>query len=64
MKKLSNIHLTAQNVLNLSDMKKVVGGKAASWCSVKGSSTGPLTSCTDAGCKKLYGPEATCQTDS
>lgn len=62
MKKLNNIHLTAQNVLNQSDMKKVVGGNAGSWCYASdGEGVGPFTSCSDAACEKLYGPGSTCR---
>ena len=64
MKKLSNIHLTAQNVLNLSDMKKVVGGQSASWCSTSDGEWVNVYGCSDAACEKWYGKGSECQTDS
>ena len=60
MKKLSNIYLTAQNVLNQSDMKKVIGGKDLCRCTTNGEYTS-VHNCSDEICEKLYGPGATCQ---
>ncbi len=67
MKKLSKIKLHDAVVLENREMKMIFGGSGSSesgrdyhWCVVDGESIGPLTSCTNEYCRKLYGSGAYC----